>query len=209
MTFLKSFFVFIPSVRFPKNQQSFIKSCLVLLLAALSLKNASLPYENKNSFQEVVKTQSIGIDEYQEDLRTKALKEYLLKHNSPLEDKAVVFVWAADLYDIKPWPLMAAIAGKESSFGKAIPANSYNPFGWGLTGNQVIRFDSWEEAILTVAEGLKTDYIGRGLKTVAQIESRYTPISANSHKSWQRGVRQFIDEIQDEFNGDLLAGYDA
>ena len=96
----------------------------------------------------------------EQDVRVLVLGEFLTKNNSPLSDLASVFVENADKYNLD-WKLVAAISGLESSFGKQIPYNSYNGWGWGIYGDNIIRFASWEEGIQTVSQGLKINYIDR------------------------------------------------
>ncbi|RLD03148.1 MAG: hypothetical protein DRI56_12980, partial [Chloroflexota bacterium] len=100
------------------------------------------------------------------DARGAILQEYLKARNSPLLNHADDFIRAADQYRL-PWTLLPAIAGKESGFGKSIPKNSYNPFGWGVyTGQQTgVNFSSWKEAIFSVAKGLRENYFDKGLDT--------------------------------------------
>src|SRR3989344_9215484 len=71
------------------------------------------------------------------DNRVKILEEFLKQYNSPLVPHAVDFVKYADEYDLD-WKLVASISGLESTFGKAIPYNSYNGWGWGIYGDNMI-----------------------------------------------------------------------
>ena len=80
------------------------------------------------------------------DSRVKILAEYLKSQDSPLAANASDFVDYADKYNLD-WKLVAAISGVESTFGKAIPKSSYNGWGWGVYGNNVIRFASWKDGI--------------------------------------------------------------
>lgn len=95
---------------------------------------------------------------YESDPRVKILTQYLTKHDSPLVDSAHTFVEAADKYNLD-WKLVASISGLESSFGIHIPYNSYNGWGWGVYGDNVIRFKSWDEAIWTISQALREKYL--------------------------------------------------
>jgi len=92
------------------------------------------------------------------DNRAEILKGFLEQYNSPMVNEAENFVKYADKYDLD-WRLVASIAGLESGFGKHIPYESYNAWGWGVYGDNVIRFESWEEGIETISHGLRTRYL--------------------------------------------------
>src|SRR3990167_1538262 len=85
------------------------------------------------------------------DDRADRLEEYLNSHNSPLAPYADVFVAKADKYELD-WRLVAAISGVESTFGKRLPTNSYNAYGWN-GGN--FYFKDWEDGIDTVSKTLR------------------------------------------------------
>lgn len=122
------------------------------------------------------------------DQRVTRLEAYLKSHNSPLSEYAAVFVQTADKYELPDWRLVPAIAGVESTFGKAIPENSYNAYGW---ANGTHRFQSWEESIATVSKTLKSRYVDRGADTVEEIGRIYAPPS----NTWAVKVRFFMREI--------------
>lgn len=128
------------------------------------------------------------------------LQSYLEWQKSPLAPHAATFIAVAEKYNL-PWTLLPAICGKESTFGKQIPLESYNCWGWGIYGSQVLRFDNWDDGIETVAKGLRTNYFDKGLDTVAEIEYSYTPPSANNpdptkRHAWRDGVEFFEWEIE-------------
>jgi len=122
------------------------------------------------------------------------LRAYLEWQGSPMAEAAGTFIEVARKYNLD-WRLIPAIAGKESTFGKAIPWGSHNAFGWGIYGSQVLRYASWNESIEAVGKGL-ADYASRGIDTVREIEYTYCPQSANSHHAWRDGVEYFLWEIQ-------------
>ena len=132
-----------------------------------------------------------------DDIRVKKLTAFLAKHNSPLTDQAPVFVATADKYGMKDrWAMIAAIAGVESTFGKFIPKNSYNAWGWGIpTGARSgIGFDNWEDGIETVTKGLKEKYVDRGLTTPEKIMRVYAPPS----HTWASNVKFFMAKIENQ-----------
>src|SRR5690606_39465685 len=93
-----------------------------------------------------------NINEY--DYRVETLRSFLASHKSPLTDKAQVFVDQADANDLD-WRLVAAISGVESTFGKRIPYDSYNAYGW---ANGKFQFESWEDSIAIVNKTLRENY---------------------------------------------------
>ena len=125
------------------------------------------------------------------DGRSANLKRYLRKINSPLFEHTDLLVAEADDkgYDYR---LLVAIALQESTGCRFIPQNSHNCWGWGIYGDTVTRFASYEDAIHTVSEGIKAQYIDHGLITTEDIMKKYTP---SSH-SWARAVRYFFGKIE-------------
>ena len=121
------------------------------------------------------------------DYRIVILKKYLESHNSPLSDSAHHFVAYADKYQLD-WRMVAAISGVESTFGKRIPKNSYNAYGW-ANGNYY--FESWEDSIEVVSKTLRQKYYNRGATSINQIARRYAPPSS----TWAWKVEFFMDQI--------------
>lgn len=122
------------------------------------------------------------------DARVVILKNYFAKFNSPLEDSATHFVEAADKYQVD-WKLVAAISGVESTFGKRIPGG-YNGWGWGVYGDQALGFKSWKDGIYTVTEGLKKNYIDKGLTEPLTMNRIYA-----ASPTWGVKVNYFMGEI--------------
>lgn len=121
------------------------------------------------------------------DPRVEKLAGFLKSYNSPLTLYAGNFIDAADRYQLD-WRLVPAITGVESTFGKQIPANSYNAYGWN-NGNYF--FKSWEQSIEYVSQYLKEKYLDRGLDTPYKIGPIYAPPS----KAWAGKVVYFMNEI--------------
>lgn len=123
------------------------------------------------------------------DQRAEILQAYLNRYDSPLKGQAQDFIDAADTYGLD-WKLVPAIAGVESTFGKFIPGG-YNAWGWGVYGTQAIYFDSWRDGIFTVSEGLKKNYIGRGLNDPYAINKMYSTSPA-----WGSHVTYFLEDME-------------
>jgi len=146
--------------------------------------------EIKETYETADLIQEIRVEKI--DTRADQLKSYLTAEHSPMADAASFFVKEADRLGLD-WKLVAAIAGNESYFGTHIPDSSYNAWGWAVyTGMSYgAAFSNWEEGITTVSEGLKDNYINRGLKTVADIGQKY---AADPEWSWK--VNHFMEEIE-------------
>lgn len=121
------------------------------------------------------------------DERIIKLEQFLKYHSSPLAEHAEFIVNTADKYGLD-WRWVVAISGVESAFGKNIPYNSYNAYGW---GNGKIYFDSWEDSIETVSKTLKERYVNRGADTIAKVGPIYAPPTP----SWSNKVSFFINKI--------------
>jgi len=126
------------------------------------------------------------------DLRAKILKDFLVEQDSPLAPYAKDFIDNADKYNLD-WKLVAAISGVESTFGKEIPGNSYNAWGWGVYGDNVIRFSSWKDGIQIVSQGLRDRYMDQwGGKDIYQIGTAYA-----SSPAWAGHVQLYLNKIQE------------
>ena len=75
----------------------------------------------------------------QPDKRIQQLESFLKSYDSPLAEQAENFIISADRYGID-WKLVPAITGVESTFGKRIPYQSYNAYGW---ASGTYFFESW------------------------------------------------------------------
>lgn len=126
------------------------------------------------------------------DARVEIVRQYLQDYNSPLENYADLIVQTADKNGVD-FRLVTAIAQQESNLCKFIPDGTYNCWGWGIHSKGTLGFDSYQEGIQVVTEGLKRDYIDQGLVTPEQIMGKYTPLS---NGSWARGVGLFMDQMR-------------
>jgi len=126
------------------------------------------------------------------DSRAATLKAFLRKYNSELYNYADKIIEVSDKYGFD-YRLLPAIAMQESNLCRVIPENSYNCWGWGIYGTTVTRFDSYDDAIETVAKGIREHYINEGLVTASAIMAKYTP---SSNGSWQHGVNTFLKALE-------------
>jgi hypothetical protein len=125
------------------------------------------------------------------DNRVKIVERYLTKYDSPMVGDAKYFIEYADKYNLD-WRLVLAISGVESTYGKQIPPASYNGWGWGVYGDNVIRFNSWEDGIRTVSQGLREKYMDKwGGDNINEIGAIYA-----SSPHWSNSVNIHLSMIQ-------------
>jgi hypothetical protein len=126
------------------------------------------------------------------DYRVDVLRKYLMQYDSPLVDNAGDFVRYADEYNID-WRFVAAISGVESTFGQQIPNNTYNGWGYGIYGDNVRYFNSWEDGIKTVSKDLREKYMNQwGASNVWEIGRIYA-----ASPTWAQRVDYFMNRISD------------
>ncbi len=125
--------------------------------------------------------------EYDFDERVNKLSAFLKDKKSPLTNHARQFVSEADKNGLD-WRLVPSISGVESSFGKRIPFNSYNAYGW---ANGDFKFESWDESINIVSETLNKKYYKKGATDINKIARRYAPPSS----TWAGNVKYFMNKI--------------
>ena len=157
-----------------------------------------LGIQPQSLFASVPKVVSLfGFTQGEEYPRAAQLEKYLITRKSPMAASAKTFVEVADQCPMD-WTLLPAIAGKESAFGRIIPINSYNAFGWAVYTGQTSGavFDSWDHAIQRVGEGLCENYIKQGRNTPELIEQLYTPQSARTHGGWRTDVTFMMEQIK-------------
>ncbi|HBB76627.1 MAG: hypothetical protein A2186_00160 [Candidatus Levybacteria bacterium RIFOXYA1_FULL_41_10] len=126
------------------------------------------------------------------DRREQILKDFLLQYDSPLAANAGDFVTSADKYSLD-WRLVASIAGLESTFGQHIPYNSHNAWGWGVYGDNVIRFNSWSEGIEVISKGLRERY----LKDNPETDPYLIGLTYAASPTWAQRVSYFMARIED------------
>lgn len=165
-----------------------ISALVAAFLLNFNLSN-TLGSENNIHSQDLVKVEAKQLDN-----RAKILQAYLAKYNSPLQYHAQDFIDAADANEMD-WKWIPAISGVESTFGKAIPNSSYNAWGWGAsTPDKAIYFDSWTEAIFTIANGLKKNYLDKGLTNPYTMNKVYA-----ASPTWGTKVDYFLNDL-DKFS---------
>lgn len=119
--------------------------------------------------------------------KAKAIEAILAEYQSPLINQTQTFITVCQKYQIDCY-LLPSIAGLESTFGRFIYPNSYNPFGW---GGGYIMFDSWEEAIDNVGNGLRNNYINKGAKNIDMIGKIYS-----ESPTWAQRIKWFTNQFQ-------------
>lgn len=120
-------------------------------------------------------------------LKRLVVREFFQTYSSPLTDMSDAFVTISSQYELDPY-LLPSISGVESTFGKFLMPNSYNPFGW---GGGYIYFESWEDGIDTVASGLRNNYLNRGAESIQDIGNIY---STGAH--WPNTVTHFMNQLE-------------
>ena len=126
------------------------------------------------------------------DARPEIVRQYLELYSSPLTPYADLIVQTADKYTVD-YRLITAIAQQESNLCKIIPPESYNCWGWGITGVGTLGFDSYASGIEAVSKGIRENYLNKGYTTVDEIMTKYTP---QSNGSWANGINQFMSEME-------------
>ena len=127
------------------------------------------------------------------DARPEILRQFLKKHNSPLEPYAEFIVQKSDEVGLEDPRLVVAIAMCESNLCKKSPPNSYNCWGF---QNGATKFPSMEWAISRVIETLKKEYLDKGLTTPEKIMAKYAPPSVEKGGPWARCVEHFLKKLQ-------------
>lgn len=191
VTLLLSFFVFAPFLL-----------VLTLVLAMFTTYNdtktiASVPASPKPPVAYAAlpsgDVDSLTIELIPKDARVETVRQFLERYNSPLEPYAQDLVSIAQKYGLDH-RLLPAIAMQESNLCKKVRSDSaHNCWGWGIHSGKGLAFESYPEAIKTIARGLSTKYKDKhGLTTPEEIEKRYNP---NSTGSWAFSVNHFMSQM--------------
>ncbi len=171
-----------------KHIQVFLFTFLLLTLLFLSQTGKAVAFENTSGISAKLAT---GMQK-QTDTRVKTLTAFLEKYNSPLVPHAGTFISEADKHNLD-WKLVVSIAGIESTFGKRIPYNSYNAWGFGVYGDNVLRFQSWDDGIATVSKSLRQNYMNKwNAKDIHEIGRIYA-----ASPTWAQKVTYFMNQIED------------
>ncbi len=123
------------------------------------------------------------------DHRAEQMKVIRAKYKSPMLGLEDVLIKTAEKYNLD-WTLLAAISGTESSFGKRMPHECINPYGWGIYGSNKLCFKSFEAAIEGVASGLAKKYNISSLESIART---YNKVST---EGWINHTRFFMNKIK-------------
>jgi hypothetical protein len=161
-------------------------TCIVLTIAFLGMSVRSLkaaPLEAEGSAVPKFKT----VEKTDFDYRVFTLRKFFTKFGSPLTPYSAEFIAQADYYGID-YRMVPAITGVESTFGKKIPASSYNAYGW-ANGNY--SFKSWPDSIHVVTKTIKGKYIDKGATSINKMAKIYAPPST----TWAPKVKYFIGKI--------------
>ena len=144
---------------------------------------ASLPNELPSISGEIVSA----------DARPEIIRSYLSAYDSPMLPHADYLVKKSDEYGLD-WKLLTAIGMKESGLGKAMPSDDcHNAWGYGIHSAGTLCFDSWEEGIDYVADGLKRNYIDMGYITTEEIMTKYAHPDSTT---WAEGVNIYLERIE-------------
>lgn len=130
------------------------------------------------------------------DARTLLLENFLRNNQSPMTDYANLIVQESDRYGFD-FRLLPAIAMCESNLGKRVPLKAgFNPFGIAVyTGTLKGKsFDSWEHAIVWVAQYISDTFYSKGITKLTDIETTWAPPSTGTH-SWSNCVGYFEASI--------------
>lgn len=169
---------------------------LILLIYLSNDQKAAPKIQSYKLYQALPQSQIQVKEEVSfQDGRSKIVEEFFQNYHSVLASFAQDFILVADKYQLD-FRLLPAIAMQESNGGKKMPEDSFNPFGFGIYGSRLIRFQSFEEAIETVALSLRKDYLNQGLATPEEIMTRYTPPSLSKGGAWAKGVSSFMEELR-------------
>lgn len=161
-------------------------------LQSASPENLSAFRESYSSFNALPTTGLVlGAQIVAADARAALIDNFFRRYNSPMAGLGADIVATADKYRL-PFGLLPAIAQCEGNLGKIMPFDSYNPYGFGIYGDRVTKFGSWQEGIEIVSKTLRTDYIDLGLDTPTKIMSKYTPPSKGS---WAFCVGKFMEQL--------------
>ncbi|HEV2339247.1 MAG TPA: hypothetical protein VGT05_00595 [Patescibacteria group bacterium] len=125
------------------------------------------------------------------DNRAEILQKYFEQHDSPLAPYATEFISQADLYKLD-WTMLPAISGTESTFATAEPEHCYNSWGWDIYGDHIHCFHSYDEAIRTIAQGIKQQYIDKWRATDIYSIGQYYAASP----TWASHTEFFMDQIK-------------
>lgn len=195
------------TLRYPQGKLTFVAGwfglaytsllfSILMLLYLSTVKVVQPSYQNFKLYTSLPQaTVQISDQVIASDARSKIVENFFKDYGSILASYADLFIEVADKYRLD-FRLLPAIAMQESLGGKKVIGNSHNPFGYGIYGNLIIKFSSWEEGIEKVAKALREDYLNLGLTTPQKIMTKYTPPSAAKGGTWAKAVTSFMKKLQ-------------
>lgn len=129
------------------------------------------------------------------DARPVITKKTIEKYNpnSELASYSNFIVETADKLGID-YRWIVAISIVESTGCRHIPYESNNCWGYGIYGDQVIRFPNLQEGILKVAQ-LLADYHAKGSTTPEEVMRWYAPPSVEKGGPWAKTVRHIFEQM--------------
>ncbi len=112
--------------------------------------------------------------------------------DSPLIGHGDTFVDAGVAWNIDP-RLIVAIAGAESTFGVngSCATQHHNAWGWGGGWPDCWNFDTWDDGIWRVTQGLREVYLDQGRNTIHEIGLVYC---GSGCEHWETNVKIFYAE---------------
>lgn len=170
-------------------------SYIIFILTLLLLTKMSVVYAVEKEAGNAATLTSVATEsslmQPKRDIRVEKLRAYLEKVNSPLLPHTEEFIRQADANALD-WRLVASIAGLESTYGKFIPTDSYNAWGWGVFTGQSYgaTFQDWNEGIKIVSEGIRKNYVEDGLTTVDAMAGRYA-----ASQTWAPRVKFIMEQV--------------
>ena len=182
-------------VAFPVLAASLVMSPLAGINAGSPTAAAITPDTNRNLTSETAVNQQSELDaKAQSDLDIKAEKidAYFAQYNLPLAGEGHELASAAESNDL-PWPLIAAVAMRESTGG--LHACGYNAFGYGSCKS--VTFSSYDQAIDAVAATL-----GANNPSTARfyadktIPDRLTVYNGNAVAGYSDSIQRIMNKIE-------------
>ena len=129
------------------------------------------------------------------ETKVKKIEKFLSSRDSPLTPYARDFVINSDNL-ISP-SLLVGISSAESSLGKHIPLESYNPFGLGCTGSSpCFRFSNYPDAIRTLAGTLRNHKAYKDFRETGDIRLLSQKYMSGNRERWASTVKGVIEEIE-------------
>jgi len=166
----------------------FLQVNILPLVAVVAMNVVSSTISDRNN-SEILSKELVRAEQVK---KVRALEKFFDGYKSPLKEHSEKFVIVAEQHGMD-YRLLPAISCMESSCGKQLIEGSYNPFGWGIYGNNAIYFENYDEAIETVGNGIKKNYLDKGFDTPQKIAPIYTP---PNHRNWLSGVTFFMEKIE-------------